>query len=210
MKTKHMDLYPSIFWSLCCCFNTSVYHLNPIKQYWCRSKCLCQYPEPVWWPYHSWPLSKVGSLEHLTRSGLDALKQTGTYENARENAGLYTPTSACWRSNRHWQSDRPFEPAPISLVSKLAHTFAPLARCVRTVVRAITASALWWTAGARKKSLLPDFCKVRSWPTLSDVSCFIPYTSFRPIATEAITIKSNARNSKVVAFSKQHCDYCSE
>ena len=105
----------------------------------------------VWCPCHSWSLSKIGALDYLTRSGLDALKQTGTYENARENAGLYTPTSACWRSNRHWQSDRPFEPAPISLVSKLAHTFAPLARCVRTEVRAITASALWWTAGARKK-----------------------------------------------------------
>ena len=105
----------------------------------------------VWCPCHSWSLSKIGALDYLTRSGLDALKQTGTYENARENAGLYAPTSACWRSNRHWQSDCPFGPTPISLVSKLAHTFTPLARCVRMAIRARTASALWWTAGARKK-----------------------------------------------------------
>lgn len=105
-----------------------------------------------WWQCLSWPLSKIGALEYLTRLGLDALKQTGTHENAREIAGFYAPTSACWRTNRHWQSDCPFEPAPISWVSKLAHTFTPLARCVGTEIRAITAPALWWTAGGKKKN----------------------------------------------------------
>lgn len=34
---------------------------------------------------------------------------------------------------------------------EVGHTYTPLARCVRTAIRARTASALWWTAGARKK-----------------------------------------------------------
>lgn len=36
---------------------------------------------------------------------------------------------------------------------------------------------------------------------LTYTACFISYTSFRPIATEAITIKSSAKYSKAVALS---------
>lgn len=118
----------------------------------------------------------------------------------QENAGLYAPTSACWRSNRHWQSDCPFGPTPISLVSKLAHTFTPLARCVRMAIRARTASALWWTAGARKSHCSQTSAR---WEVNLPCQTFrvSSYTSFRPIATEAITIKSNARYPKAVVLS---------
>lgn len=36
---------------------------------------------------------------------------------------------------------------------------------------------------------------------LTYTACFISYTTFRPIATEAITIKSSAKYSKAVALS---------
>ena len=40
-------------------------------------------------PSHPWQLPKIGALGYLTRSGLDALKLTGTHEDVRENAGFY-------------------------------------------------------------------------------------------------------------------------
>ena len=39
-------------------------------------------------PSHPWQLPKIGALGYLTRSGLDTLKQTGTHEDARKNAGF--------------------------------------------------------------------------------------------------------------------------
>ena len=62
-------------------------------------------------------------------------------------------------------------------------------------------SPLMDSRGKKSHCMQPDFCEMRSWPTLSDVSCFISYTSYRPIATEAITIKSNGRYPKAVALS---------